>query len=263
MGINKNKLIEHINDEEQLLILRRVLDKLERVIESHSIECTDFLNPYQRRLCYSFLNRFREISYFEEGGLTNSERKVIIIYPSYLGKEQLDSPISAIRIKGRFKFRKPSHRDYLGALMSLGIKREKIGDILIHKDFGDLITFNELTDYIKSNLKAINKEPVTVIKIGFEELHEIEEEYDERVIVVSSLRLDAIVSALCNISRNSSLSIIKNKKVKVNWQTLDKTNKELSEGDLISIKGFGRVKIVQNIGDTKKGRKKIAVRLFR
>mgnify|MGYP000155940191 CR=1 FL=1 len=263
MFIDKTALLEHVKDKEQHLVLRKVIDKLERVIENHSIEYTDFLDPYQRRLCYSIINRFSEVSFIEEGGLQNSERKFIIIYPVYIEQNLIESPIIALRIDGNFKFKELTHRDYLGSLMSLGIKREKIGDILIHKEYGNVITFKEFGDYIKFNLKMINKEPVLISEVELSELREVEEEFIEKSIIVSSFRLDAFVSAICDVSREKSSTLIKNGNVKVNWQPIDSVSKEISEYDMLSIRGFGRVKVSNILGKTKKDRIKVLVKIIR
>ncbi len=263
MTIDKIALIEHIKDKSQLLIIRKVLDKLERVVENYSIEYTDFLDPYQRRLCYTFINRFQEVSFFEDGGLENSERKSIIIYPSYMEKSDVISPIQALRIDGSFKFRELTHRDYLGAIMSLGIKREKIGDVLIHKDYGNIITFMEIADYIKYNLEMINREPVSITEIETFELIEVEEEFVEKSLTLSSFRLDVFVSSICNLSREKSSSLIKNGYVKVNWQIIDSVSKEVHEDDMISIRGFGRTKLSLILGKTKKDRNKVVVKIIK
>ncbi|WP_352419939.1 YlmH/Sll1252 family protein [Proteiniborus sp.] len=262
MTIDKTALIQHIKDREQILVLRRAIDKLERVLENYSIEYTDFLDPYQRKLCHSFLNRFKEVSFFEEGGLEDSERKSIVMYPIYIDRNDIEIPIKALRIDGSFKFKELSHRDYLGALMNLGIKREKIGDILIHKNYGTIITFEEIVNYIKYNLKMINKESVFVTEMDISELVEVEEEYTEKSLTLSSYRLDVFVSTICNISREKSSSLIKNGYVKVNWQTIGIPSKEIHVDDMISIRGFGRIKVTQNLGKTKKDRNKVVVRLI-
>lgn len=263
MAIDKTALIEHIKDKDQHLVLRKVLDMLERVIEYYSIEHTDFLDPYQRKLCYSFLNRFQDVSFIEEGGLENAERKSIILYPSYINRNEIESPIQVLRIDGSFKFRELTHRDFLGAVMSLGIKRDKIGDILIHKNYGNIITFKEIADCIKYNLDMINKEPVSITEAEAFELIEVEEEFTEKSLTISSFRLDVFVSAVCNLSREKSSSLIKNGYVKVNWQTIDSISKEVHEYDMISIRGFGRTKISNILGKTKKDRYKVVVKIIK
>lgn len=263
MIIDKTALLDHIKDKDQHLVLRRVIDKLERVVENHSIEYTDFLDPYQRKLCYSFINRFNEVSFFEKGGLESSERKSIIMYPRHMNNNDVESPIQALRIDGSFKFKELTHRDYLGALMRLGIKREKIGDILIHKNYGSIITFKEISDYIKYNLEMINKESVFITEIETSELVEVEEEFVEKNITISSFRLDAFISAILNLSREKSSTLIKSGLVKVNWQTIDAVSREIYENDLISVRGFGRMKVSRFLGKTKKDRNKVIVKIIK
>ena len=90
LKLDKDKFISHIVDNEQIMNMRRILDKIEIVLNSHRIQSTDFLDPYERKLAKSILNRFPEIDYCEIGGLDEGERKVILIYPDY---HQLDEGI--------------------------------------------------------------------------------------------------------------------------------------------------------------------------
>lgn len=262
MKLDKSKYIEHINDEDQILTLRKVLDKLERVLNNHSSEYTDFLDPYQRKLCYTFLNRFNDVEFFEEGGYTEAERKSIIIYPSYRSRDEIQNSVSAVRINGNFKFTDLNHRDYLGAVMALGIKREKIGDILIHDDYGQIVLHNEILDFLKYNLESIGKESIKVKEIDLKEVSMSTVEYKEFYSTVSSLRLDAILSSAYNLSRAMSSSYIKSSRVKVNWQPIDQSAYEVMEGDLISTKGFGRMKLHKVTGTTRKGRVKVLIRII-
>lgn len=263
MLIDKNKYIEHINDEDQILTMRKVLDKVEKVLKYHVDQCTDFLDPYQIKLSYSILNRFIDINYHQEGGYEDSERKVIIIYPSYKVKDDVDSCISALKVEGNFKFTDLNHRDYLGAIMGLGIKREKVGDILIHDSHGKIVLNKEILEYIKYNLESIGKETVEVKEIGLEEVSKGIEEYKEISATVSSLRLDAVLSSAYNLSRSSSAKYIKSSKVKVNWKPIDQISFEINEGDLLSVKGYGRMRLHKINGTSKKGRIKIVIRILK
>ncbi len=261
--LNKAKYIEHIKDEEQILTMRKVLDKLEKVIDYYTEESTDFLDPYQRKLCYSFLNRFTDVSYHEEGGYSEAERKSIIIYPSYKDQYEINNFVTAILIKGNFKFSNLSHRDYLGAILSLGIKREKIGDILIHEDFGQIILHKEIIDYILYNFKNIGRQSVQVKEIKFNDVVKAKENYDEIIVTVPSLRLDAILSAGYNISRAKSFNYIKNSKIKVNWQPINQSSHEINEGDLMSTKGLGRMILHKIEGKSRKERIRIRIRTIK
>ena len=261
----KNKLlyIEHIKDEDQVLPMRRILDKIEKVLVNHSIESTDFLDPYQRKLSYSFLNRFSDISYYEEGGYDEGERKSLIVFPSYLDFEHIENPIGALRISGKFKFKEVTHRDYLGSIMGLGIKREKIGDITIHENNCEVILHKDILDYIKFNLKTIGKEPVTIDEISIRNVKKGIEEFKEVIDTVASLRLDAMISTTYNISRESSSTYINNNKVKVNWKPTTQPSFEIHEGDVISLRGYGRFILNKVLGITKKDRVRVQIRILK
>ncbi|WP_243096826.1 RNA-binding protein [Thermohalobacter berrensis] len=243
--------------------MRKVLDKVEKTLITHTVEFTDFLDPYQRRLCYSFLNRFMEVNYHEEGGLEGAERKIIVIYPHYMDKSYLESYIGAIRLDGSFRFNDLNHRDYLGAILGLGIKREKIGDILVHEKYTQVILHKDIIDYVILNLKKIGKEPVKVKEIKLHEINRPSEKFKEIIRTVASLRIDSLLSAAYGISRSGSLSYIKNGRVKLNWQPIDTASYKANEGDMISVRGKGRFKLYKVLGETRKGRQRVAIKIFK
>ena len=91
---------------------------------------------YIEMLIWTFqLNLFNDIKYSVDGGYDNAERKVIFIYPYYMEYEDIECPLEIVQVEGNFKFKEISHKDYLGAILNLGIVREKIGDIIIHENF--------------------------------------------------------------------------------------------------------------------------------
>lgn len=264
---DKNKYIEHIEDREQHIVMRKIIDKAEAVLKYHETAYTDFLDPYQRELAASILNRL-DVSYYGEGGLLDAERKSIIIFPDYMTKETIkesldEYPIKAIKIEGSFKFNSVSHRDFLGAILGLGIKREVVGDIFIKEDFATVILHGEISDFVMYNLKQIGKESVDIKEIDLRDVEKPIEEYTDVNLTISSLRLDALVSGICKISRNKSTILINQSKVKVNWRPIDNISFEINQGDVLSIRGFGRLKLVECMGHSKKGREKIRVRVYK
>lgn len=259
---DKKKYLEHIQDKDQIIPMRRILDSVEKVIRNHSTISTDFLDPYQRELSYSILNRFDEIAYHNEGGYDNAEREVIVIYPQYLQYSKIDKQISAIKVTPKYKLWSLSHKDFLGALMGLGIKREKIGDIKITDEFAQLVINNELKDYIILNMDTVGKESVVVEEIPLEEIEDIKEEYKEIYTTVSSLRLDSIISSAFNLSRNDSSNIIKSDKVKVNFKPINNISHLVNEGDLISVRKKGRIRLASIFGESKKGRLRIQINKY-
>lgn len=259
MFINLEEDLSHIKDPEIKIKMRRIIDKIQMVLRNYSEEATDFLDPYERLLAKSLINKFSDLKYIEYGGLEDAERKIITIFPDYLDEiSKLD--IEVLRVKGPML--DLSHKDFLGALMSLGISRNKVGDILLHDTYTDIICKREIADFIFFNLEKVSNKNVDLIKAKIDDLDPIKLEYREIFKIISSLRLDTYISACYNLSRSSSMKIIRAGKVKVNWQITDKSSTELSEGDMISVKGFGRSILYATEGLTKKDNIKTIIRIL-
>lgn len=261
MKLDKESYIVHIKDKEQIINMRQVLDKIEIVLKKHNNLSTDFLDPYARGLAKSILNLFTEISYKELGGIHKAERKVISIYPSYLSHEELEIPIMALEIRGISS--KYSHRDFLGSLLSLGINRDKTGDIFIHENYAQIVVKNEISSFILMNLKKIGNANINIKKIQLKDLNLGKIKYKEVFVVIPSPRLDTLVGGAWNLSRNDSKKVIESGKVKVNWQPIERVFKDIKEGDLISAKGYGRFILDTVEGITRKGNIKVKLKLLK
>lgn len=260
LKLDKEKYLEHIKDKNQILNMRKVMDKIEIALNKSIVQVTDFLDPYERRLSKSILNRFMDIEYEEVGGIDEAERKIIIIYPHYIQIEELDCYIAAISIESKDEIL--SHRDFLGGILNLGINRSKIGDILIHEGSAQAIVKKEIADYILTNLTRIGKEKVNVREIPISHLQPGHVEYLIKKTTLSSLRLDVLISGTLNLSRNDSQKLISSERVKVNWEPIDKIWKDIKEGDIISVKGYGRFILNSIEGTSKKGRIKVELKLL-
>lgn len=261
LKLDKDKYIKYINDKDQILNMRKVLDKIEIVLDKHIVQYTDFFDPYERRLAKSILNQFSDIAYKELGGIKEAERKVILIYPDYYQYDNMDVPIASLMIEANTQ--KYSHRDFLGSILNLGINREKIGDILIHEDYVQLVVKKEIFEFILINMRKVGKEKVKVKQIPLECLRQGHVEYKDILITIPSLRLDAIISGGLNLSRNDSQRLIESERVKVNWEPVSRVSKEVLEGDTISVKGYGRFILNSVEGISKKGRVRIKIRLLK
>ncbi len=261
MKINKEEYLNHINGEKELMAMRRLLDLIEVTINRHSINYTDFLEPHMIKFGESILNRFEEISYSIEGGFSNSERKVIIIYSWYhFYENKTDSPLNGLEIKGNIE--NLDHRDVLGSILGLGIVRDKIGDIGFFKDSIKVSLLKDISSFVLYNLKKIKKENVEVALIDPDDLGEIVQEGTEKFIIISSMRLDSLISEAYNISRKDAQKLIESNLVKLNYAFETKTHKSIEEGDLVSVRGKGRFQIKKVEGLTKKERIKLILFFF-
>lgn len=252
MRMDREKYLGHIIDEDKLIIMKRLMDQLEKSLYNHEIEHTDFMDPYERKLSRSVLNRFEDIGFTENGGLDDCERKIITIFPDYLDPGNLESQLSLLKIEGNLEGL--SHKDYLGSILGLGIKRTKVGDILIYDNLTVVVLKKEISDYLLINLERIGNTKVRISEINGDGLELPELKYKETSFFVSSLRLDTVLSSLFNMSRQDSINLIKSGNVKVNWEKIIKASKELNVGDVISCKGYGRAIFYSNDGISKKGR---------
>ena len=139
--------------------------------------------------------------------------------------------------------------------MKLGVVREKIGDILVKESGADVIVMPEIVKYLLTNLRELTRLRKADIKeIQINELEKVEIKTKEYNIIVSALRLDNIIAELAKTSRMQAKELINQERVFVNFKNEIKQTKLLNEGDLISIRGKGRFKISEIIGNTQKGR---------
>lgn len=260
MKINREIYTAHIKNKDKLIDMRKIIDKVEIVINKHVVESTDFLDPYERALAKSILNRFSEISYFESGGFLSSERKIIVIFPHYLHESEVPEYLSYLRITGNLEGL--THKDYLGAILGLGIKRSKVGDILVHETHTDIILKDEISGFVLLNLDKIGNRNISIEEISKDLIMEPKILYKEIKKTLSSYRLDVFISGVYNLSRQESLNLIESGNVKVNWEPILKSSKELNVGDMVSVRGYGRSIFHSVDGVSKKGRILVNIRLI-
>ena len=148
-----------------------------------------------------------------------------------------------------------SHKDYLSGIMKLGIKREKLGDILVFEDGADIVASLEICEYVVNNLQQLTRfSKATITELNIKEIREPNVKKEEIRIVVASLRLDAIVAELAKCSRNVANEIIENQRVFINYENESRSSKLLSEGDVIVIRGKGKFIVKLINGETRKGK---------
>lgn len=257
---DEDKLLSHLHDEEERILGSHVLDKCEQVLKYHQTQATDFLNPYQIELVEPLIEQIAEINFKKEGGYSQAERKRLVIFPEYLFPDLVESQIKIYQLDGNFAFQKLSHRDFLGALMGLGLKRKVIGDILVHSDFAQIIVAAEIEDIIELQLDKVHQVPIEISEISKEEIVKPTRHEKEILTTVASMRLDAVASSGFGDSRNKMSRDIESQKVKLNWKVETDPAAEVEIGDLISVRGRGRVKVAEDRGISNKGRIKLTLK---
>ena len=136
--MQKQDLLKKYPDKEDKLLISKLLDELDKRDNSNKIATTDFLNMHEKSICQEILQIEKIKNYFFTGGFDDSERTILIAFPDKLEEEyvrsQLENWISVISIELPKYCDAYTHREYLGGIMKLGIKREKIGDILVQEN---------------------------------------------------------------------------------------------------------------------------------
>lgn len=165
-----------------------------------------------------------------------------------LYKESLPN-IVLFKIKCPDKIR---HQDVLGSVLSLGIDSSYIGDIVFYQGSFYIYVLNEISTFLKNNWINIAKYKIKLIEEDLSVLQDYKKEYEELEIQVSSLRVDNVLSSLCNLSRKQISEKIKNKEVFVNDEILTKNFYSLKENDTFSIRKYGKFKYKNTKKETKK-----------
>ena len=144
------------------------------------------------------------------------------------------------------------HQDILGSLFALNIDPSFVGDIVLYNDDYYVYIENNLSTYIKDNLNIIGNKKVVLEEVSLDVLKDYERKYEEKEMIVSSLRIDGIVSSIINSSRSKALEKIKNKEVIVNYEVMSKNSYLLKENDIFSIRRYGKYKFAGIVKSTKK-----------
>ena len=255
------ELLNKYNQEERL-ILSKIIDKINFCVKRNAIQVTDFYDLGKQSLIEKFLRLQKIDNYILYGAYEKSERKVFVFYPEKLEeivreyKINFEEYISIIRITlPSDLYGKYNHQRYLGGLIKLGIKREKIGDILVDSEGADLIVQKEIEKFLLLNLNELTRfQKSKIEKINIDNIRNIIEKKEEFKITVSSMRLDNIIAEIAHCSRNKAEQILEEERVFVNYECITKKTKEIKENDKITIRGKGRFEIKNIIGNTRSGR---------
>lgn len=261
--MDRKQILDRLKNPADKILVARLCDKIECASKFHQVEVTDFFDPYQQTVITPVLEKTPGISFIMAGGYSYAERRRAVLCPDYLSAENEDDMIEVLGISGNFKFQHVTHRDYLGSILGLGIKREKIGDLLVLESGCQVILDREIAEYVKNHLTKVHRVRVSVREIAKENMIIPEQDGKELSVTVSSLRLDAVAAVGFGLSRTKMSEEIQGEKVKVNWVTVSDCSFDVKEGDTLSIRGKGRVEVLEVRGETKKGRVSIILKRYK
>lgn len=248
--INVSALLRTITDADEKIIYAKAFDKYSLTQKTGKDSFSVFMDPFKAHRLKAMLNG-SEVECVLYGGYEDAERLKAGFFA--YGADLAAFPIVPVCVKYNEKFsRQLTHRDFLGSVLGLGITREKIGDIII-LDSGAVCYMDEdIADYVCVNLERVGHTKVRVSVLESYKPKPFEKQ--EKRLTVASLRLDAVLSGAFNISRGKTSELIRGEKAFINWQCCNSGAKQLEEGDSITLRGFGRIKLKEIVGQTKKDR---------
>lgn len=242
--------------EDERLLLARTLDRLElartRSIPAH----TGFLSPQERTAVEALLNACGHPRRLFFGGFPQAERTVCFFLPDWQEEENVlegeDCPVRALRAS--FTGGGLTHRDFLGAILGLGLDREKVGDLLVGQGVCDILVFREIAPYLRQNLTEAGRAKLKVAEIDLSEIAPPEKQVKVIHDTVSSPRLDAVMAAGFAIGRSKAAGLISTGKVELNHRPCVKPDRTVNEGDTLTCRGLGKCVLKEVNGLSKKGR---------
>ena len=253
--MDKKTVLNQYTDKKDKMLLSLVYDRIESSEKKNYCIFSDFLDQTQMtkvKNAFSFLKD--ELMFSSK--IENSQTSLVSLRFDYY-----EIPTDIIEIKFP-KNCSVKHSDILGSIMSLGIKRQKIGDIIVNNESCFIEVKEEITDFLINNLTSVRTYPVELSILNDERKIVRTQQYEDFSYTVSSLRLDCVVSSILNFSREKSKQYILFGNVKVN-HTEEKNNKRLiSEGDILSLKKSGRYLFSAEEGLSKKGKYKITIKKY-
>ena len=262
--MDKSELLDRLGSQgEERLLLAHVLDRAEQARRRNAPAETDFLSPAEQVRCGEALRfaGFSETDWAADGGYDGAERKILLFLPDWLEREDARASLRCLR--ARYRPEKPlTHRDFLGGLMGMGIVRGKIGDILVGEESTDVLVHESVADFLLTSWESAGRTKLRVSEVDRHDLHIPEAKFREVRDTVSSLRLDALVSVGFRMARGKAAELISSGKVQVNWADWQKPDRQVVQGDVLTLRGLGKC-VLEEVGNqTKKGRVFITVKRY-
>ena len=248
-------------DKEDNLVFRHLLD-LAKVSHTGDISVfSDFLNVREVAVLKRQVADLPVGRFFLCGGIEDAERVMVCFPASYEEREDVDFPISCIEIQiksSKFESNSLTHRDFLGAILGVGIDRKLIGDIYtVSEDKSVVKAFvlcqNKITDFLISELHQIGRCQVSCTKVETKDIMSVRR-IEDKYGTVPSLRLDVIIGEALNLSRTKVKALIDSDKVAVNSARISSSHYQVMPKDIISVRGFGKFIFYESLGRTKKDR---------
>ncbi len=251
------------NEKELQNLRNRLRDLADKSFQQNMFTFTGFLGLSEQDIFWRMESELRHAGYTLSGGAEGADRQVLRFGSAQELGYEVPFPIVCVHIKPLMaKFADQlSHRDFLGALMNLGIERSTIGDIKVGDKEAYLFCLESISEYICENLVQIKHTHVSCdITEDYKEIPQ--EEPEKRVIQVSSMRIDAVLAKSCNKSRSDCLELFRMGKVFVNGRQCENNSRALKPGDVVNARGYGKFIMTGELRETRKGKLSVEIQVY-
>lgn len=238
--------------KEDEILLAGIEDKIRQCEDHYTPTNTTFLDMRQRTLAEARCRQHKGLRYLFYGGFEDAERAVAVFLPDYAELAASD-PLALLRITQSGQ-KALTHRDYLGSILGLGIRREIIGDILVRDNGADIVIIKEMGDFLLYNYEKAGRASLKAELVPIGEIILPEVRFEEKRDTVASLRLDNVVASAFNLSRGRAAEAIERGLVFVNGLETMKSDRQIKEGDRLVLRGKGKVLLKATGNATKKDR---------
>lgn len=256
MKEEKIAIINNFSKEEERDAVR-VYDKMKLAYDKDiAIFTNSFYTP---NIWGYFLERFNTKSFKVDtsGVFDESERRVVSFNNTY----NFEYPIVLLEIENKSSFYDLKHKDYLGAILALGIDREKIGDIKVFDNKAYVPVIDEIWEYVYSNLTSVAKATISIKKIDDISLIP-KTTFEEEIVNVASLRVDNFIAKIAKISRTKALELLDGGKVLLDYTKVKNKSQEVSKDSRLTIRGIGKFVIGDIVGESKSGKLKVKIKKY-
>ncbi|MEG0919123.1 MAG: YlmH/Sll1252 family protein [Anaerovoracaceae bacterium] len=247
--------------KEDKILIGQIEDKMKQCESHYMTTRTGFLSLHERSIASGIVT-LPGVQKLLIGGYDEAERVVCFFLPDYATKEDCLSQLGVIRVSKKPGGRQLTHRDYLGSLLSLGIDRSVIGDILVRDNGADIICLEEICDFILTHYFSAGSTELSVDSVNISQIDIPEVQFKEVTDTIASLRLDNVISSAFKVSRTKAVESINRGIVFVNNLEVNKADKKIVEGDKIVLRGKGKIILDQIQGKSRKDRTYVVYKVY-
>lgn len=243
--------------DETKLLLTHMEDLAQKALRQGAAH-SGFLTPAAAAQVQATYSNRRDVSLLLDGGFAGAERPIaVFLQPDWGAYEQADA-LCALAITYR-RQDEVRHKDILGAVLGLGLSRDVLGDIVVQPGAAHLVCLAKVTGFITQQLDKVGRVGVEIVEIPLQNLPDLAPRLTEKQLTVASMRLDAVVAAAFHCSRGDAAGAILAGRVQLAHRECLNTAKQVRQGEIVSVRGWGRIKVLAINDLSRKGRQRIVL----